>query len=283
MIKKNRPTTPSRRHMTGISYKSLLGSTKNNPHKLLTKGFKRSKGRNNKGRITTRHKGGGAKRLYRVIDFKYDKMDIPAKVESVEYDPNRSGFIALIAYVDGEKRYILAPQEMKKGDKIVVSKKAEIKKGNRLPLSKIPAGTHVYNIEVQPGGGAKLARSAGNFAELLAHDAGYAQIKMPSKEIRKVSEKCWASVGAVSNEEYGLIVWGKAGRSRHRGIRPTVRGSAMNAADHPLGGGEGRAPAGLKKGAKNKWGKGKRGVKTRKPKKYSNAMIIKRRIKKKRK
>lgn len=283
MIKKNKPTTPSRRHMTGISYRSLLGSTKNNPYKKLTKGFKRSKGRNNQGRITTRHKGGGAKRLYRSVDFKYDKLDIPAKVESIEYDPNRSGFVALVSYVDGEKRYILAPKGMKKGDELLVSRKAKLKQGNRLPLSSIPAGTHIYNIEVQSKGGAKLVRSAGNFAELLAHDAGYAQIKMPSKEIRKIRDNCWASIGAVSNEEHGLITIGKAGRTRWKGIRPTVRGSAMNAVDHPLGGGEGKAPVGLKKGAKNKWGKGKRGVKTRKKKKYSSAMIIKRRIKKKRK
>lgn len=283
MIKKNKPTTPSRRHMTGIAYRSLLGTTKNSPHKSLTKGVKRSKGRNNRGRITTRHKGGGAKRLYRSIDFKYDKLDIPAKIESVEYDPNRSGFIALVSYADGEKRYILATGEMEKGDQILVSQKAEVKRGNRLPLSKIPPGTHIYNIEAQPRGGAKLVRSAGNFAEVLAHDSGYTQLKMPSREIRKVSEKCWASVGEVSNEEYGLVVWGKAGRTRWKGIRPTVRGSAMNPVDHPLGGGEGKAPAGLKKGAKNKWGKGKRGVKTRKPKKYSNSMIVKRRIKRKKK
>jgi large subunit ribosomal protein L2 len=280
-MKKYKPTTPSRRQMTGISYRKLLSSTKSAPLKSLTKGLKRSAGRNSKGRITTRHKGGGSKRLYRQIDFKYDKHDIPAKIEAIEYDPNRSGFIALVSYFDGEKRYILAPQDLKPKDKFIVSETAEIKAGNRLPLSKISPGTHVYNIETQPRGGAKLARSAGNFAELLAHDAGYAQIKMPSREIRKVSEKCWASIGAVSNEEHGLVVLGKAGRSRWAGVRPTVRGSAMNPVDHPLGGGEGKAPVGLKKGAKNKWGKGKRGVKTRKKKKYSNSMIIQRRRNKK--
>lgn len=282
-MKKYKPTTPSRRQMTGISYKDVLGSSKNSPLKSLTSGFKRTKGRNNRGRITTRHKGGGVKRLYRLVDFKYNKFDIPAKIETVEYDPNRSGFIALVSYADGEKRYVLAPQRLKPSDKFIVSEKAEIKVGNRLPLERIPSGTHVYNIELHPGGGAKLARSAGNFAELLAHDAGYAQVKMPSKEIRKILGKCWATIGAVSGEEHGLIVLGKAGRSRWLGIRPTVRGSAMNPVDHPLGGGEGRSPAGLKKGPKNKWGKGKRGVKTRNKKKYSNKMIIQRRKKKKKK
>ncbi len=282
-MKKYKPTTPSRRGMTGIAYRDFLSFTKSNPLKSLTKGLKRAKGRNGKGRITTRHKGGGSRRLYRDIDFKYNKYDIPAKVQSIEYDPNRSGFIALVCYADGEKRYILAPQGLKVGDTFTVSEKAEVKVGNRLPLSKIPSGTHVYNIEFQPKAGAKMVRSAGNFAELLAHDAGYAQLKMPSKEIRKVLDGCWATIGAVSNEEHGLVVLGKAGRSRWMGIRPTVRGSAMNAVDHPLGGGEGKAPAGLKKGPKNKWGKGKRGVKTRNKKKYSNHLIIKRRIKKKRK
>ncbi len=269
--------------MTGILYRDFLSSSKSSPLKSLTKGLKRAKGRNNKGRITTRHKGGGSRRLYRQIDFKYNKYDIPAKVETIEYDPNRSGFIALVSYADGEKRYVLAPQKLKEGDKFIVSEKADVKVGNRLPLSKIPSGTHIYNIEFQPKAGAKMVRSAGNFAELLAHDGGYAQIKMPSKEIRKVLDRCWANIGSVSNEEHGLVVLGKAGRSRWMGIRPTVRGSAMNAVDHPLGGGEGKAPAGLKKGPKNKWGKGKRGVKTRNKKKYSSHLIIKRRVKKKKK
>lgn len=282
-MKKYKPTTPSRRSMTGILYRKFLSSNQSNPLKSLTKGVKRAKGRNSAGRITTRHKGGGSKRRYRMVDFKYDKKDIPAKIETIEYDPNRSGFIALVSYLDGEKRYILVPQEIKVDDKFIVSEKAEVKVGNRLPLSKIPPGTRVYNIELQPKGGSKIARSAGNSAELLSLDAGYAHIKMPSKEIRKVSEKCWASIGSVSNEEHGLVVIGKAGRSRWMGIRPTVRGSAMNATDHPLGGGEGKAPAGLKKGPKNKWGKGKRGVKTRNKKKYSSIFIIQRRKTKKRK
>jgi len=281
-IKKHKPTTPSRRHMTGVNYRVVLGSTKNNPLKSLTSGFKRSKGRNAQGKITTRHKGGGAKRLYRKIDFVYNKHDIPAKVETIEYDPNRSGFIALICYNDGERRYILSPKGLKPGGKILVSDKAEVKTGNRLSLLKIPVGTHVYNVELQRGAGARLARSAGSHAEVLAHDAGYTQLKLSSGEIRKVLSKCWASIGVVSNEEYGLQTIGKAGRSRWLGKRPTVRGSAMNPVDHPLGGGEGKAPAGMKR-PKNKWGKGIRGVKTRKKKKYSNIFIIKRRKKKKRK
>jgi large subunit ribosomal protein L2 len=280
MIKKYKPITPARRGMTGISYRELLTSNKSTPFKKLSAGFKRAKGRNQKGRITTRHKGGGSKRLYRQIDFKYDKYDIPAKIETIEYDPNRSGFISLVTYKDGEKRYVLVPQGLKAGDTFIASEKAEVKTGNRLPLSKMPSGTHVYNVEVRPGGGAKLVRSAGNFAELLAHDAGYVHLKLPSKEIRKVSDKCWATVGAVSNEEHGLVVLGKAGRSRWRGTRPTVRGSAMNPVDHPYGGGEGKSPRGTKR-PKTKWGKITGGVKTRKSKKYSNIFIIQRRKKKK--
>jgi len=268
--------------MTGILYKDLLSFNKSKPFKKLTKGFKRSKGRNSFGRITTRHKGGGSKRSYRQIDFLYNKHDVPAKIETVEYDPNRSGFIALVVYQDGERRYVLVPQQLKSGDKFVVSEKAEPEIGNRLPLSKIPPGTRVYNIEIQPGGGAKLARSAGNFAELLSYDAGYAQIKMPSREIRKVLSKCWASIGAVSNEGHSLVVGGKAGRTRWLGIRPTVRGSAMNPVDHPYGGGEGRQPRGTKR-PKTKWGKVTGGVKTRKKDKYSNRLIISRRKTKKRK
>ena len=279
-MKKYAPTTPSRRHMTGIDYRKLLTHTE--PEKSLTKGFKRAKGRNSAGRITVRHKGGGSKRLYRMIDFKYDKYDIPATIKSIEYDPNRTGFIALIAYADGEKRYILAPGKIKVGDKIIVSENAEIKLGNRLPLEKIPVGTFVYNVEVKPGAGAKLSRSAGNHSEVLAHDKKHALIKLPSGETRKVFEKSWASIGQVSNEENKLVVLGKAGRSRWMGIRPTVRGSAMNPVDHPFGGGEGRQGAGMRR-PKNKWGKGIRGTKTRKIKKYSNIFIVTRRKKKKRK
>lgn len=277
-MKKYSPTTPSRRQMTGISYRNVL--TRAEPEKGLTKGFKRAMGRNSAGRITTRHKGGGSKRLYRDVDFKYDKYDIPATVKSIEYDPYRSGLIALVAYADGEKRYILAPNNIKVGEKIIASEKAEAKAGNRLPLGKISVGTFVYNVELKPMSGAKLARAAGNYLEVLAHDQDYALLKMPSGEIRKIPEKAWASIGQVSNEEHKLMVIGKAGRSRWMGIRPTVRGSAMNPCDHPFGGGEGRQGAGMRR-PKNKWGKGIRGVKTRKPKKYSNIFIVQRRKKKK--
>lgn len=285
-MKKYKPTTPSRRHMIGISFRDVLTPARvggrSKPEKSLTKGGKRAKGRNSAGRITVRHKGGGAKRLYRQVDFKYNKTDIPAVVKSVEYDPNRSGFIALVAYADGEKRYILAPDNVKVGDKMIVSEKAEVRPGNRLMVKNIPVGTFVYNVELKPGGGAKLGRSAGNYIEVNAHDKKYTLLKLPSGEIRKVPENSWASVGEVSNREHKLVVSGKAGRSRWLGKRPTVRGSAMNPVDHPFGGGEGRQGAGMRR-PKNKWGKGIRGVKTRKPKKYSNALILQRRKKKKRK
>ncbi len=276
-MKKYKPTTPSRRQMTGISFRGIL--TSKEPLKKLTRGVKRAVGRNSFGRITVRHKGAGAKRLYREIDFKYDKKEISATINSVEYDPNRSGFISLITYTDGEKRYVLLPGGLKPGDKIITSEKSDLKIGNRLPLKNIPVGTFVYNIELKPGGGAKLARSAGNYAELVAHDKEYASIKLPSTEIRMVPERAWASIGQVSKEEHRLVVIGKAGRSRWLGRRPTVRGSAMNPVDHPLGGGEGRSGAGMKR-PKNLWGKGVRGVKTRKRKKYSNIFIVSRRKKK---
>lgn len=276
-MKSYRPTTPSRRHMTVVPYRKLL--TRAKPEKSLTKGFKRGVGRNSAGRITVRHKGGGVKRAYREVDFKFDKINIPAIIKSVEYDPNRSGFISLVYYNDGSKRYMLLPLGVKVGDKVITAENADIKAGNRLPLRKIPVGTFVYNLEVLPGSGAKLVRSAGSFAELLAHDGGYALIKMPSSEVRKVHENAWASIGQVSNEEYKLRNIGKAGRSRWLGIRPTVRGSVMNPVDHPLGGGEGRQPRGMSR-VKNLWGKGIRGVKTRTPKKYSNVFIVARRKKK---
>lgn len=274
-MKKYKPTTPSRRHMTTVSYRDVL--TKKKPEKSLTKGFKRSVGRNNQGRITTRHKGGGHKRLYREIDFKYNKYDIPAKITSIEYDPNRSAFIGLAVYNDGEKRYVIVPKSVKEGDIFLVSEKAPIKPGNRLLLKNIPVGTYVYNIEIKPGNGAKLIRSAGVFGQVVANDMGYTNIKMPSTEIRKIPDVAWACVGEVSNSEYKLQNYGKAGRSRWKGIRPTVRGSAMNPVDHPYGGGEGRQGRGTRR-AKSKWGKptGK-GQKTRKPKKYSNMWIVSRR------
>ena len=274
-MKTYKPTTPSRRHMSTLSFKKVL--TTDRPEKSLTKGFRRGSGRNNSGRITTRHKGGGHKRTYRFIDFKYDKFDIPAKIVSVEYDPNRSGYIGLVVYRDGEKRYSLLPQSVKAGDSFIVSEKADISPANRLPLKNIPVGTFVYNVELKPKNGAKIARGAGVFAEVVALDKGFVHLKMPSTEIRRISENAWASIGQVSNEEYRLQNIGKAGRSRWLGIRPTVRGSAMNPVDHPHGGGEGKSGRGLRR-AKSKWGKptGK-GQKTRTPKKYSNVFIVSRR------
>ncbi len=273
-MKTYKPTTPSRRKMVTIDYRKVLSGHK--PTKSLTHGQQRSVGRNSQGRVTTRHKGGGNKRLYREVDFKFDKRDILARVTSIEYDPNRSAFIGLLQYKDGEKRYGVLPKGVVVGAEIMTSEKAAIKPGNRLPLKFIPVGTFIYNIEIKPEGGAKLVRSAGTFAQLIANDAGYAQIKMPSTEVRKIPELAWASVGTVSNDEYHLINYGKAGRSRWKGIRPTVRGSAMNPVDHPLGGGEGAQGAGMKR-VKNVYGKGIRGKKTRKPKKYSNFLMLTRR------
>ncbi len=261
--------------MTVIEYGKILTTGK--PEKSLTKGFRRAMGRNSFGRITTRHKGGGNKRRFRDVDFKYEKLDIPYTVKTVEYDPNRGGFIGLVFYKDGEKRYILVPQTVKVGDEYITSVNAEVKVGNRLPLSKIPVGTFVYNVELKPQNGAKLARAAGNYIEVIAKDAGYADLKMPSTEVRKVLENCFATVGAVSNEEKHLVNQGKAGRNRWRGIRPTVRGSAMNPVDHPYGGGEQRTGRGLRR-LKTRWGKPSgKGQKTRTPKKYSNLHIVSRR------
>jgi len=274
-MKRYQPTTPSRRQMSHVSLRSIV--TTDTPYKPLTKGGKRSVGRNNTGRITTRHKGGGHKRTFRMVDFKFDKKEVPAKILTVEYDPNRSGFIALVGYVDGDKRYMLLPKSVKVGDSVIAAEKAEIKAGNRLPLRNIPVGTFVYNIEVKPEGGAKLARAAGVFAEVIAQDMGYTQIKMPSTEVRKIIDTAWASVGEVSNEESRLQNFGKAGRSRWKGIRPTVRGTAMNPVDHPHGGGEGRQGRGRRR-AISIYGKptGK-GQKSRRAKKYSNKFIVSRR------
>ena len=260
--------------MTNINYRDVLSKTA--PTKSLVHGFKRSVGRNSQGRITMRHKGGGHKRLYRDVDFLYDKKEIVAKITSVEYDPNRSAFIGLAVYQDGEKRYVVLPKTVKPGDTFIVSAKAELKAGNRLPLKYIPVGTFVYNIEIKPNGGAKIGRSAGIFAQVVANADGYTNLKMPSTEIRKVNENSWASVGTVSNEEHHLENYGKAGRSRWKGIRPTVRGTAMNPVDHPYGGGEGRQGRGTKR-PKTMWGKVTGGRKTRTPKKYSNVFIVSRR------
>ena len=274
-MKTYRPTTKSRRHMTTLPYRELLSGDA--PHKPLLKKQKNQGGRNAFGRITTRHQGGGHKQRFRVVDFSYNKRDIPAKIETIEYDPFRSAFIALALYADGERRYVIVPKDMKVGSTFVVGENAPLTLGNRLPLGKIPVGTFIYNIELSPRAGARLVRSAGNFAEVVAHDAGYAQVKLPSTEVRKVSDLCYASIGAVGNEEYNLVVIGKAGRSRWLGIRPTVRGTAMNPVDHPHGGGEGKQGRGLRR-AKSMWGKptGK-GQKTRTPKKYSNVFIVSRR------
>ncbi len=274
-MKSYKPTTKSRRNMTGIDYRKLLTASK--PHKALVTGGKRRQGRAGWGRITMRHKGGAHKRLFRDVDFLYNKFDIPAKVESIEYDPNRSGFVSLVCYADGERRYVLSPVSVKVGDKFVVGESVPVVIGNRLPLKNIPTGTFVYNIEMEPKGGAKLVRSAGVFAEVLARDAGFVNIKMPSTEVRKVDENSFATIGSVSNPENMLVKFGKAGRSRWKGIRPTVRGSAMNPVDHPYGGGEGRQGRGTKR-AKTRWGKPSgKGQKTRTPKKYSNVFIVSRR------
>ena len=264
--------------MTTLPYRELL--TTGRPQKALTYGRKRAVGRNNAGRITMRHKGGGHKRRFREIDFTYNKVGIEAKIETIEYDPNRSGFIGLVLYRDGERRYVLLPGTLKVGDTFIVSEEAPLTPGNRLPLKKIPVGTFIYNIELQYRGGAKLVRSAGSFAQVLSNDAGYTSVRLPSSEVRKVSENAWASIGLVSNEEQKLINLGKAGRSRWLGIRPTVRGSAMNPVDHPYGGGEGRQGRGTKR-PKTMWGKVTGGRKTRRAKKYSNRFVVMRRTKKK--
>ncbi len=275
-----KPTTPGRRKMTAIDYKQFL-SGKNKPQKSLTKPIKKKAGRNKQGRITVRHKGGGHKRKYRVIDFKRNKIDIPAKVISIEYDPNRSAFIALVEYKDKEKKYILAPQGLKVGAEVITSEQVPLNPGNRMCLEKMPVGSFVYNIELHPGQGGKIVRSAGAGAQVTATEGGYTRLILPSSEIRMIPKKAKASFGVVSNPEHRFVNQGKAGRSRWLGKRPTVRGSAMNSVDHPHGGGEGRAPIGLKKGPKTPWGKQAYGVKTRKKKKYSNKFIIKRRKKKK--
>ncbi len=274
-MKHYHPTTPSRRHMTTLPFKKYL--TTSEPYKPLTKGMKRDVGRNSQGRITVRHQGGGHKKLYREIDFFYNKKDMKATIKTIEYDPFRTGYIALVQYADGERRYILVPKTMKVGNTFMVSENALVETGNRLPLKKIPVGTFVYNIEVKPNGGSKLVRSAGTFAQVIANDAGYTHIKLPSTEVRKVHETAWASVGTVSNEESRLVNIGKAGRSRWLGIRPTVRGSAQNPVDHPYGGGEQRTGRGLRR-LKTRWGKpAGKGQKTRTPKKYSNVFIVSRR------
>jgi ribosomal protein L2, bacterial/organellar len=273
-IKKFKPTTPSRRHMTVMSFEEI---TKTEPEKSLTVSLKSSGGRNAEGRLTVRHKGGGHKRLYRIIDFKRIKDDVPAVVAAIEYDPNRSANIALLHYADGAKAYILAPQNLKVGDQVVSGTKADIKTGNTLLLKDIPVGSLIHNIELRPGKGGQLVRSAGAVAQLMAKEGAYAHVRLPSGEVRLVHINCRATLGQVGNLDYENQKMGKAGRSRWMGIRPTVRGSVMNPVDHPHGGGEGRAPIG-RKFPVSPWGKIAIGGRTRK-KKPSDKMIIRKRNK----
>ena len=272
-IKKYTPYTPSRRNMAGLDFTEI---TKNAPEKSLTVSLKKNSGRNNQGKITVRHHGGGSRRKYRIIDFKRNKDNIPATVLSIEYDPNRTANIALICYADGQKAYILAPQGLKVGQKIMNGEHAEARLGNCLPLSLIPIGTEVHNVELYPGAGAQMVRSAGVAAQLMAKEGKYATLRLPSGEMRMVPINCRATIGVVGNGEHSLVNIGKAGRKRHMGIRPTVRGSVMNPNDHPHGGGEGRAPVG-RPGPCTPWGKPALGLKTRSKKKASNKLIVRRR------
>jgi len=273
-IRSYKPTTNARRLMSTLVNEEL---TKDAPCKTLLVTLNKNGGRNNQGKITVRHHGGGAKRKYRLIDFKRNKRDIPGKVATVEYDPNRSANIALINYADGEKRYILAPKDLKVGMTVEAGEKADIKVGNALPLNVIPVGTVVHNIELKPGKGGELARSAGASAQILGREGNYVMLRLSSGEQRKVLGTCYATIGVVGNEDYELVKVGKAGRTRHMGIKPTVRGSVMNPNDHPHGGGEGRAPVG-RKGPVTPWGKPALGYKTRK-KKASDKLIMRRRSK----
>lgn len=272
-MKKYNPTSPSRRQMTTVDY-GVLSNVK--PLKKLLKKLPEKAGRNSQGRITTRHQGGGNKRLYRKVDFKQNKLDVPAKIEALEYDPYRTAFIARILYKDGERGYILASKSMKEGSEIIVSENAPLNEGNRLMLKNVPVGYSVHNVELNKGKGGQLARSAGSSVEVSAQGGGFTNLKLSSGEVRKVLWNNFASLGQVSNADWNLTTIGKAGRSRWLGIRPTVRGSAMNPRDHPYGGGEGRAKRGTKR-PKTKWGKITGGRKTRKKKKWSNKMIVKRR------
>ena len=269
-IKTYNPYTPSRRNMTGLDYSEI---TKTTPEKSLVVSKKKTSGRNNQGKITVRHHGGGNRQKYRIIDFKRNKDNIPAKVASIEYDPNRTANIALIVYADGAKSYIIAPVGLKVGDSVMSGPEAEVKVGNCLPLTDIPVGTEIHNIELYPGKGGQLVRSAGNSAQLMAKEGKYATLRLPSGEMRMVPAVCRATVGQVGNIEHGLVNIGKAGRKRHMGIRPTVRGSVMNPNDHPHGGGEGRTSIG-RPGPSTPWGKPALGYKTRKKNKQSNKLII---------
>ena len=273
-IKTFRPTTPSRRHMSVSGFDGVDKHAK--PERSLVEVKKKHSGRNSYGRITVRHKGGGNRQKYRIIDFKRNKLDVEGTVERLEYDPNRSAFIALVNYADGEKRYILAPVGLGKGDKVIASASADIKPGNALPLQNIPVGTVIHNIELYPGKGGQLVRSAGVAAQLMAKENGMATVRLPSGEFRKVRLNCMATIGQVGNAEHANIHIGKAGRKRHMGVRPTVRGSVMNPCDHPHGGGEGKSPVG-RPGPVTPWGKPAMGYKTRKGKNRTEKFIVKHR------
>ena len=272
-IKRYKPTSPARRFMSVSAFEELTDKA---PEKSLLQSKKVGSGRNNIGRITVRHRGGGEARKYRVIDFKRNKDDVPAKVDSIQYDPNRSAFIALLHYADGEKRYILAPNGLKAGDAVTSGPQADIKIGNALPIRNIPLGTMIHNIELQPGKGGQMARAAGSAAQLMAKEGDYAQVRLPSGETRMVSMNCRATIGQIGNIDHESVRIGKAGRKRHMGWRPTVRGVVMNPVDHPHGGGEGKSPIGMPSPV-TPWGKPTLGYKTRKKKNASNKMIIKRR------
>jgi large subunit ribosomal protein L2 len=271
-LRRTKPTSPGRRFQTYDTFEDI---TRSQPEKSLVRALKKTGGRNAKGRVTCRHRGGGHKRRYRVIDFKRNKMDVPAKVAAMEYDPNRSARIALLHYVDGEKRYIVAPQGLAVGDTVIASEAADIKPGNVLPLRNMPLGTQIHNVELRPGKGSQLVRSAGSYAQLMAKEGRYAQVKLPSGEVRMILIDCQATVGQVGNAEHGNISLGKAGRKRWLGRRPRVRGVAMNPVDHPMGGGEGKASGG--RHPCSPWGQPAKGFRTRKKRKVSNRYIVRRR------
>ena len=271
-LRRTKPTSPGRRFQTYDTFEDI---TRSQPEKSLVRALKKTGGRNAKGRVTCRHRGGGHKRRYRVIDFKRNKREVPAKVAAVEYDPNRSARIALLHYVDGEKRYIVAPQGLAVGDTVIASEAADIKPGNVLPLRNMPLGTQIHNVELRPGKGSQLVRSAGSYAQLMAKEGRYAQVKLPSGEVRMILIDCQATVGQVGNAEHGNISLGKAGRKRWLGRRPRVRGVAMNPVDHPMGGGEGKASGG--RHPCSPWGQPAKGFRTRKKRKVSNRYIVRRR------
>lgn len=276
-VKTYKPTTPGQRGMTGYTFEEI---TKTSPERSLLVPLRMKGGRNVYGRVTVRHRGGGNRRFIRIVDFKRNKRGIPARVAAIEYDPNRTARLALLHYADGEKRYILAPLDLRVGDTVLAGPEAEIRPGNSLPIANIPVGTMVHNIELKVGKGGQLVRAAGSAAQLLAKEGNYAQIRLPSGEVRLVLQQCYATIGQVGNVDHGNIKLGKAGRTRHLGIRPTVRGTAMSPRDHPHGGGEGRQPIGMP-GPKSPWGKPTRGYKTRRNK-QTNQYIVRRRSKKRR-